>query len=150
MKWLVFVHVLSAIIGVGPTFFGHVLIRKNQTLDQLRHSLKLSMWLDFFPKIGGSLAVISGILLIVLNDYGSFMQLWLIGSLVLYVLIQVVVIGFLAPTQKRLARWVFDPENVSKVVLPPEQRATLARANSMLYSASILGVVLFFFMIVKL
>lgn len=149
MEWLVFIHVLSAIIGIGPTFFGHVLMRNNQSLEQLRHSLKLSGRLDLFPKVGGTIAVISGILLISLNDYGSFTQLWLVGSIVLYVLIQVVVIGFLAPTQKSLARWVFDPENATQAVLPPEQKATLARANSMLFSATLLGLVLFSFMILK-
>jgi uncharacterized membrane protein len=39
MKILVLIHVLSAIIGVGPTFFAHVLLRKKQTLEELRMSL---------------------------------------------------------------------------------------------------------------
>ena len=149
MKWLVLVHVLSAIIGIGPTFFGHVLVRKNQTLEQLRHSLKLSGKLDFFPKIGGTLAVISGILLVTLNDYGAYTQLWLLGSLILYVLIQIVVIGFAAPAQKRLAQWVFDAANVSKAELPLEQKINLSKANAMLNAASAMGLVLFVFMIIK-
>jgi len=146
---LVLIHVLSALIGIGPTFFGHVLVRKNQTPEQLRHSLKLAGRLDFFPKIGGSLAVITGILLIVLNDYGTFMQLWLVGSLVLYVLIQVVVVGFVAPMQKRLAQWVFNEANLNATELPGEQRDVLTRANSMLYVASAMGLALFIFMILK-
>ncbi|TVX99855.1 DUF2269 family protein [Cohnella terricola] len=149
MKWLVLIHVLSALIGIGPTFFGHVLLRNNQTLEQLRHSMKLAGRLDFFPKIGGTIAVISGILLISLNDYGPITQLWLVGSLVLYVLIQVVVIGFMAPAQKRLAQWVYDAANLNKVELPQEQRAILSRANSMYYVASGMGLVLFVFMIIK-
>ncbi|TXK74528.1 DUF2269 family protein [Paenibacillus sp. N3.4] len=149
MKWLMLIHVLSAIIGVGPTFFGHVLVRNNQTLEQLRHSMKLARMLDFFPKIGGSIAVLSGILLITLNNYGSYTQLWLLGSLILYVLIQIVVIGFVAPAQKRVAQWVFDETNLSKIELPQEQRANLTRANAMLYAASAMGVVLFVFMIIK-
>ncbi|MBP1991643.1 DUF2269 family protein [Paenibacillus eucommiae] len=149
MKWLVLIHVLSAIIGVGPTFFGHVLVRNNQTLEQLRHSMKLGRMLDFFPKIGGSIAVLSGILLVTLNNYGSYTQLWLLGSLILYILIQIVVIGFVAPAQKRVAQWVFDAKNLSKSELPQEQRANLSRANVMLYAASAMGLVLFVFMIIK-
>jgi len=149
MKWLVLIHVLSAIIGVGPTFFGHVLVRNNQTLEQLRHSMKLASKLDFFPKIGGSIAVISGILLISLNNYGSVTQIWLLGSLVLYVLVQIVVIGFVAPAQKRVAHWVFNDANLSKIELPQEQRVNLSRANAMLYAASVMGLVLFVFMIIK-
>ncbi|NOU91926.1 DUF2269 family protein [Paenibacillus sp. LMG 31456] len=149
MKWLVLIHVLSAVIGVGPTFFGHVLVRNNQTLEQLRHSMKLARLLDFFPKIGGSIAVISGILLITLGNYGSYTQMWILGSLILYVLIQIVVIGFVAPAQKRVAQWVFDATNLSKIELPQEQRGNLSRANTMLYAASAMGLVLFVFMIIK-
>ncbi|BBH21908.1 hypothetical protein Back11_32530 [Paenibacillus baekrokdamisoli] len=149
MKWLVLIHVLSAIIGVGPTFFGHVLVRNNQTLEQLRHSMKLARLLDFFPKIGGSIAVISGILLISLNNYGSYKQMWILGSLILYVLIQILVIGFVAPAQKRVRQWVFDAKNLSKIELPQEQRVNLSRANTMLYAASVMGLVLFVFMIIK-
>ncbi|WP_256759490.1 DUF2269 family protein [Cohnella sp. WQ 127256] len=149
MKWLVLIHVLSAIIGVGPTFFGHVLVRNNQTLEQLRHSMKLASLLDFFPKIGGTIAVISGILLISLNDYGSYTQMWLVGSLILYVLIQIVVIGYVAPAQKRVKQWVFDAANASQIELPQEQRVNLSKANAMLYAASVMGLALFVFMIIK-
>lgn len=149
MKWLVLIHVLSAIIGIGPTFFGHVLVRSDQTLEQLRHSMKLARKLDYFPKIGGTIAVITGILLISLNNYGSVMQIWLLGSLILYVLIQIVVIGFVAPAQKRVAQWVFAATNLSKAEVPQEQRANLSRANAMLYAASVMGLVLFIFMIIK-
>jgi len=149
MQGLVLIHVLSAIIGIGPTFFGHVLVRINQTPEQLRHSMKLAGRLDFFPKVGGTLAVITGILLVVLNDYGKFTQLWLVGSLVLYVLIQIVVIGFVAPSQKRLAQWLFDEANLNVPDLPWEQRKLLAQASSMLYVASTMGLALFIFMILK-
>jgi len=149
VKWLVLIHVLSAIIGIGPTFFGHVLVRNNQTLEQLRHSMKLAGKLDFFPKIGGSIAVITGILLISLNNYGSVTQIWILGSLILYVLIQILVIGFAAPAQKRVAQWLFDSANLSKSELPQEQRFHLSRANAMLYAASAMGLVLFVLMIIK-
>jgi uncharacterized membrane protein len=68
---LVLVHVLSAIIGIGPVFFGHVLLRKGQSLNQLKSSLALSKLLEMFPKILGSLAVVTGILLAWLGDTAS-------------------------------------------------------------------------------
>ncbi|WP_239454115.1 DUF2269 family protein [Bacillus suaedaesalsae] len=104
LKVLVLIHVLSAIIGVGPTFFGHVLYRKKQNAEDLRHSMKLSNFLNFFPKIGGTLAVVTGIILVVVGNYGSFFTtLWLIGSLVIYILIQIVVIAIIDPKAKKLA-----------------------------------------------
>jgi hypothetical protein len=75
LKLLVLLHILSAIIGVVPTFFGHVILRRKQSLDELRSSLRVGRRLEAFPKIGGSIAVLSGLLFIWLGDYGSFMQL---------------------------------------------------------------------------
>jgi uncharacterized membrane protein len=148
MKVLILVHVMAAIIGIGPTYFGHILLRKNQTLEQLRHGISLSDKLMYFPKIGGTLAVLTGILLVILGDY-NFMHLWLIGSLVLYILIQVIVIGFMDPVQKKLAKWVLDPANANAKTLPEEQNKQLIKVNNLFYSASIIGALLFVFMIWK-
>lgn len=68
MEWLKLLHILSAIMGIGPTFFGHVLVRSKQSPDELRQSMKLFKWIEMFPKIGGTIAVLTGILLIVLNN----------------------------------------------------------------------------------
>jgi uncharacterized membrane protein SirB2 len=150
LKVLVLIHVLSAIIGVGPTFFGHVLYRKNQNAEDLRHSMKLSNFLNYFPKIGGTLAVLTGITLVIIGNYGSFLtQLWLIGSLVLYILIQVLVIGVIDPRAKKLATWVFAEENKTTVDLPEEQTKQLYSINKLFYAATTLGTVLFIFMIWK-
>jgi uncharacterized membrane protein len=149
LKFLILIHVLSAIIGVGPTFFSHVLFRKNQTVKELKSSLALGKHLEKFPKIGGSIAVLTGILLIFLNDYGSFMKLWLIGSLAIYICIQIIVIGFGAPASKKLVQWVFNPENDHHEEIPQEQKQILAKVSNIFYVASSLGVLLFIFMIVK-
>lgn len=147
--FLILIHVLSAIIGVGPTFFGHVLYRKNQTFQELKSSMGLGKHLEKFPKIGGTIAVLTGILLICLGNYGTFMQLWQAGSLAIYVCIQVTVIAFGAPVGKKLAQWVFNPENAHLVELPAEQKAWLAKLSNIFYIASSLGVLLFIFMILK-
>ncbi|WNR43706.1 DUF2269 family protein [Paenibacillus roseipurpureus] len=149
VKFLVLIHVLSAIIGVGPTFFAHVLLRRNQTLEELRMSLRVGRRLEIFPKIGGSIAVLSGLLLIWLGDYGSFMQIWLLGSLIAYVLIQIIAIGFATPNQKKLGGWVLDPTNLQETALPGDQILLWAKARNYFYAASTVGVILFIFMILK-
>ncbi|CCQ96296.1 conserved membrane hypothetical protein [[Clostridium] ultunense Esp] len=149
MKLLVLVHVLSAIIGVGPTFFGHVLMRNNQSVESLRQSMAVGKYLEYFPKIGGTIAVLSGLILAVFGNYGSFLQIWLIGSLILYVYIQIVVIGFVAPTNRKLASWIFDPQNIGATVLPEEIRKQYSRANRFYWAASIGGLLLFILMILK-
>lgn len=148
MKFLILIHVLSAIMGIGPTYFGHVLLRKNQSVAQLRSGLLLGSKLTYFPKIGGTLAVLTGILLVFFGNY-DFMQLWLIGSLVLYIIIQVIVVGLMDPVQKKLAQWVMDPANANAEKLPAEQEKQLIKVNNLYYSASAVGVLLFIFMILK-
>jgi uncharacterized membrane protein len=157
MSWLgllVLVHVLSAIVGVGPTFFWHVLMRKNQSVKELRASLDMAHRLDIFPKIGGTLAVITGLLLVAFGDlnldYSQFFQeLWLIGTLVLYIYIQVLVIGFIAPLSKRLGSWFQAPENADAEQLPHEQEQQYLRINHLFWAVSAGGILIFIFMISK-
>ena len=149
VKFLILLHVLSAIVGVGPTFFGHVLTRKKQTVEELRHAARLGKTLDLFPKIGGTIALLTGLLLFFIGNYGSFLQLWLIGSLVLYVIIQVIVIGFILPRQKQLGAWLFSLDNQEKTSLPEDIQTIQSQINTLFYVASFFGVLLFIFMIVK-
>ncbi|NIK79904.1 putative membrane protein [Paenibacillus castaneae] len=148
MNWLVLLHVVSAIVGVGPAYFLHVLLRKQQTVGELRVSMNLSKTLEFFPKIGGSIAVLSGLLLVVISDW-AFREFWIWGSIVMYVLIQIVVIGYVGPRLKKIVNWVKDYNGPSDAVVPQEQQAWLARANYLMYVASFFGLVLFTFMVLK-
>jgi uncharacterized membrane protein len=150
MKVLILIHVLSAIIGVGPTFFVHLLTRPDKDVDELRISMKYSRLLEFFPKIGGSIAVLTGIALFLLGEYGSFTQIWLLGSLILYILIQIIVIGFITPPTKKVNEWLGRPENLELTGAPPEEIQTaLTSIHRRFYLASSLGVLLFIFMILK-
>jgi uncharacterized membrane protein len=149
MKWLVLVHVLSAIIGIGPTYAFLVVLRKNQSVQELRFSLKMGKILELFPKILGSLAVVTGLVLFFVGNYGQFTQLWLMGSLILYVIIQVIVIAFVPPSVNSLTKWVAEPANHTLQVLPSEQTKLLSKALNFTYLACLLGIVLFAFMIMK-
>ena len=149
MKVLILIHVLSAIIGVGPTYFLHVLFRKHQDISELRYAVLLGKKLEIFPKVGGTLAVVSGLILYFAGDYGSFTQLWLIGSLLLYIFIQVVMIGIVNPQIAKLTTWLFNPENVMVTALPHEQEEGYAKINRLLYAATGMGTILFIFMILK-
>lgn len=148
LNLLVVVHVLAAIIGIGPTFFANVLLRRGQTLGQIRNALALSKSLEAFPKVLGSLAVLSGVTLAWLGDY-SFSDLWIYGSLIIYVLIQIIVIGFLAPASKRAAEIAAKSKDESDQLASVDLAAALAKANAIHYGAAALGVLLFLFMFFK-
>jgi uncharacterized membrane protein len=149
MKWLVLIHVLSAIIGIGPTYAFHIIFRKNQSVQELRSSFKTGTILELLPKIFGSLAVVSGLTLFFVGSYGSFTQLWLIGSLILYIIIQVIIIGIVSPLGARLKKWLADPASQSLQEVPAEQVKLHNKMLNNLNLASGLGIVLFIFMILK-
>ncbi|WP_164472620.1 DUF2269 family protein [Cohnella candidum] len=145
---LVFIHVVAAIVGIGPTYFGHVLLRQGQTWGQLKSSLVYTKTLEKFPKILGSLAVLSGLLLAWLGDYG-FDQLWIYGAIAIYVIIQIVVIGFMAPAGQKLADTVFASAEPADRPVPHDIAARLSKVNKINWIATTLGIVLFLLMFFK-
>jgi uncharacterized membrane protein len=149
MGWLVWIHVLSAFLGIGPTFFGHVLLRKKQQREQLLQSLALFQLLNYFPKIGGSIAVVSGVALVALTGW-NFSDLWILISLVLYVIIQVVAVGMLGPILGQLNQALIESgEKAIEPGTPAKAMALLTKANRLYNTASLLGIVLIIFMIIK-
>ncbi|TNJ62249.1 DUF2269 family protein [Paenibacillus hemerocallicola] len=149
MEWLLTIHVLSAVLGIGPTYFGHILLRKKQRREQLLQSLSMFKLLNYFPKIGGSIAVVSGILLVALSGW-NFSDLWILGSLVLYVLIQAVAVGMLGPVLGQLVQALNAvDESESKPNGPDVKSPLLAKANRLYNTASIMGTALIILMIVK-
>lgn len=148
MKWLVLIHIMSAIIGIGPTYFGHILFRKGQRVGELRRSLELFEILNFFPKIGGTIAVVSGLLLVWLGGW-EFVTFWIIGSLVLYIAIQAVAVGMLGKVTSELKKEIGDETLKADQELPSVSVVLLSKANHIFYVASALGILLFSFMILK-
>jgi uncharacterized membrane protein len=145
---LVLIHVLTAVIGIGPTFFGHVLLRKGQSYGQLRNSVGLIPLLEKFPKILGSLAVVSGIALAWAGDYG-FKHLWIYGSLAVYVLVQIIVIGFMAPAARKLVVKVMSSQDAPEQRISDDISSEVDKVNRINYVATCLGVVLFLLMFFK-
>ncbi|MDG0793136.1 DUF2269 family protein [Cohnella ginsengisoli] len=145
---LVAIHVISAVVGIGPTYFGHVLLRKGQTLGQLRDSLRLSAKLEMFPKILGSLAVLSGLLLVWLGDYG-WDQFWIVAAIADYVLIQIVVIAFMSRAAANVAARAHADTGPADRQASSELQAGVAKVNAINYAATVLGIVLFLLMFFK-
>lgn len=148
MEWLVLLHVMSAIIGVGPTYFSHVFYRKGQTVDELRQSMKLAGYLELFPKIGGTLALLSGIALVLVNDL-SFGQFWIVASLSLYFLIQVVVVGFAVPRAKKLVASLQNLTLPGNAAVPAPTAAALGTLNGLMFLATGMGTILFALMVLR-
>lgn len=80
---LVFIHVFSAILGMGPGFFMIYIVKKAQTMTELRHAYFIRNRLHIFVMIGGTLLLITGLWMGFLNT-SLFTQGWYVVSLLLF------------------------------------------------------------------
>lgn len=84
---LVFIHVFSAILGMGPglvmTFV--VTSAKPKNMTELKHAFAIRNSLHILTMIGGVLLLVTGLIMGILNPYW-FSQGWYITSLILYLI----------------------------------------------------------------
>jgi uncharacterized membrane protein len=110
---LVVLHVLAAIVGIGPAFVLPILGKSAKSGSQLRFVFGLIQKVNNFPKIGGITLLVTGILLMIVSKIG-FSLMWLNLSLLLFVIIEVIIIGFVEPRMKKVAQLVMssDGDNI--------------------------------------
>jgi uncharacterized membrane protein len=146
---LVTIHVLAAVIGIGPTYFFPSLLRPSLPPSELRGALAIGARLARYPQVGGPVAVVSGIALVLATDTHLFAQKWIVGSILLFVAIQVVIVAVAVPATKKLAAWTSQPQNADANVLSQEAEADYRRLRVAHTAAAILGTMLFGLMILK-
>lgn len=155
MKWLVLVHVLSAVVGLGPAFAFPFVMRKRESVAGMAESLRTVTRLELFPKLFGTLAVLSGVLLLLIGEYGGWLQVWIVGTLAIYVLVEVLVVGFLNPAAKRLLGLLAEAEAMGGGDTPAragtlqEAAVLYARVRGLHAWASAFCLIIFALMILK-
>jgi|SRR5690625_2323049 uncharacterized membrane protein len=82
---LVFIHIFSAILGLGPGFFMIYIVKKAQTMTELRHAYFIRNRLHVFVMIGGTLLLVTGLWMGFLN-MNLFTQGWYVVSLSLFLI----------------------------------------------------------------
>ncbi len=82
---LVVIHVFSAIVGLGPGFVMIYIVTKAETMTELRHVYKIRNRIHIFVMIGGTLLLLTGLVMGLLRPY-LFNQIWFISSLVLFLI----------------------------------------------------------------
>lgn len=82
-KIIVFIHIFSAIIGMGPGFILTTVVKSEDNMTELRHSYRLRNTLHIFVMIGGTLLLITGLTMGFLNP-SLFRMGWYVTSLVLF------------------------------------------------------------------
>lgn len=81
---LLFIHIFSAILGVGPGFILITLVTKATTMTELRHAYHIRSQIHVFVIVGGALVLISGLGMGLLNPH-LFLQGWYVLSLLLFI-----------------------------------------------------------------
>ncbi|MFC4401929.1 DUF2269 family protein [Gracilibacillus xinjiangensis] len=81
--WLVVIHVFSAIVGIGPGFILTTIVKSSHTIDEIRYAFALKKKIHHFAMIGGTLVLITGLLMGILRPY-LFQQGWYITSMIVF------------------------------------------------------------------
>lgn len=84
-KILLFVHVFSAIVGLGPGFVMIYIVTRAETMTELRHAYYIRNRIHIFVMVGGTLLLLTGLLMGTLNPI-LFKQFWFSGSLILFLI----------------------------------------------------------------
>lgn len=82
---LVFIHVFSAILGLGPGFVMIYIVTKAENATELKHAYIIRNRLHIFVMVGGTLLLITGVWMGLLHTY-LFQQGWYVTSLILYLI----------------------------------------------------------------
>ncbi|MFJ5714430.1 DUF2269 family protein [Neobacillus sp. NPDC093127] len=80
---IVFIHIFSAILGMGPGFVLTTVVKSGNTMTELRHSYKIRHKLHIFVMIGGIFLLLTGLAMGYLNP-SLFRMGWYVTSLVLF------------------------------------------------------------------
>ena len=96
---LLFIHIISAIIGIGPGFVMTRVITNVETMSELRHGFKVRKKIHVFIMIGGTLLLTTGLIMGMMRP-SLFREFWYTGSLTLYLIILAAGPLVLAPITK--------------------------------------------------
>jgi len=149
MSWLILLHVLTAVVGFGPTFTFPFLLRKTGSPDEMKQWLYAVTRMELFPKVFGSLALLSGIALFWLGSYGPWLQTWIVGTLLVFAAVEMLVIGFLAPAVKKLHDALEASEARLTLEYPAQLTSMYGRVRGLHMIVSALGLVIIILMILK-
>ncbi|MFS0779497.1 DUF2269 family protein [Neobacillus sp. 3P2-tot-E-2] len=82
-QFIVVLHIFSAIMGMGPGFILTTVVKSGKNMTELRHSYAIRHKLHIFVMVGGTLVLITGLIMGFMNP-SLFRMGWYVISLVLF------------------------------------------------------------------
>ena len=84
-QFILLIHVMSAILGLGPGFVMIYIVKRAKNMTELKHAYLIRNSIHIFVMVGGTLLLLSGLTMGYLRSY-LFHQGWYVSSLTLFLL----------------------------------------------------------------
>ena len=140
-SFLLMVHVIAAVCGLGASFAIPVITKMAKTTSQAKFTMSLIGKIEKLPKFGSITLLITGLIMGVVNTE-LFKEIWFISSLVIYVLVQFIVAGILPKKIKQQAAVL---EKADSDELPAEYieiGKQMGPYNGMVHAAAVILLIL--------
>ncbi|WP_019640659.1 DUF2269 family protein [Paenibacillus fonticola] len=129
---LLVLHILALIAIIGPAFVMPIIRRSARTVGQLHFAFDLTSKLAIMPKIGGAVLILTGVWLMIITKMG-LSQMWLNVSILLFLLMVVMIDGWIEPRMKKIISDSQDQSNeipaefglMIKKIIPIEKAAQM-------------------------
>ena len=142
---MVFIHIFSAIIGMGPGFILIPVIKTAKNMDELRHAFVIKQRLHRFIMVGGTLLFLSGLSMGAIHPY-LFHMIWYVVSLVLFIIALAMGPFVLAPRTKPLKAKIAEDQGTE---IPNDIQASLKEMYRYEYVLNSLFLIIIVLMITK-
>lgn len=120
---LVFIHVFSAILGIGPGLVLTIIAKSANTMTELRHAYAVRRQLHTYVMIGGTLLLVTGLLMGLINT-NLFYAGWYVTSLLLFLIALALGPLVLAPRSKPIKNLLQSSYKSEKI---PEEYVRLSK-----------------------
>ena len=124
-KILVFIHIVSAILGMGPGFVLSLIPKTAKTMDELRNAYIIKHQVHLFTMYGGMGLLFSGLGMGMLNP-GLFTMWWYNISLLLFLIGLAMGPFVLAPISKKI-KYILATHK--EVAIPKEYRRLVKKLD---------------------
>ncbi|WP_217587295.1 DUF2269 family protein [Lentibacillus saliphilus] len=144
-EFLVLIHVLAAILGMGPGFVMTFIVDRAKTMTELRLGFELRRRIHIFIMIGATLLLVTGLGMALLNTR-LLSQGWYIVSLILFVAIIAAGPLLLAPLMKPIKAMLLSSDGE---VIPDAYKPLAKKLFIVEHLTNILIIIIIVLMILK-
>ncbi|WP_409271310.1 DUF2269 family protein [Neobacillus sp. SCS-31] len=139
--FLVLIHIIAAIVGIGATFALPAIAKKPKTPSQAQFTFGILDGIEKIAKIGSITLLLTGLILGALET-SLFKEFWYIASIVIYIAVQPIVAGIL-PKKIKQQKQILEEHTGDGL---PEAYLTIARQmdrlNQITHAAAIILIIL--------